>query len=238
MQEANQEAHVSLLDGRLLSEGLGLVKADVCVICGIVLDASMDRRSHTVRTIQLNLEQSWLPTSYSWGCVSALCSSSDPNHRLSTCGGCTNWLRRCNRFLPARETETREPEADTYNVPKKFLPIDELVAFSLAPGEVQVPDLRNMRRLYHGLVTVSSITRDGVTHTFRNFYHSLLPAHLRECFGELQALPGGWDDGVILRSIVQHWWRANNHTEFFRSLKTSCLLRRFRDRQEEGREGP
>lgn len=229
--ELKELREVSLLDGRVLSEVLGSKRVDICVMCGIMLDSLVDRRSHTVSTFVCNLEHNWLRTTYSWSCISALCCSSNPNDRLSTCGGCTNWLRRCDRFIGYSK-----PSPAKRSNKKKFLPMDELIGFSLAPGEVHMPDLRNITRLYYGLMHAIEVL--GESHSpvlvFRNFYLSMLPCHLRECFESLGALQSqDIDNRFILKSIVHHWWRINNHTEIFRSLQTSSLLRRVTENRDE-----
>lgn len=222
---------VSLLDGRVLSGIVGSKRVDICVMCGIMLDSSVDRRSHTVSTFVCNLEHNWLRTTYSWSCISALCSSSDPNDRLSTCGGCTNWLRRCDRFIGYSK-----PSATRRSIKKKFLPMDELIGFSLAPGEVHIPDQRNITRLFHGLMHSKQVLDESHAPVliFRNFYLSMLPCHLRECFESFAAMQSqDVDNRSILKSIVHHWWKINNHTEIFRSLQTSSLLRRVMENRDD-----
>jgi len=229
MDARREPKEVSLLDGKVLSQILRSNRVDICVMCGIMLDTSMDRRSHTVSTFLCNLEQNWLKTTFSWSCISALCNSSNPNHRLSTCGGCTNWLRRCDRFIVSKNIPL-----SNHAIKKKFLPMDELIGFSLAPGEVHIPDLRNITRLYYGLMNAKEVLDESRSPilVFRNFYLSILPGHLRECFDSLGA-PQGVENSFILKSIVHHWWRVNNYTEIFRDFQTSSLLRKVKENRDD-----
>eukprot|EP00960_Hanusia_phi_P012317 359279-Hanusia_phi.AAC.6 len=151
--------------------------------------------------------------------------------RLTTCCRCTNWLRRCNRF----RNEVKHG-LNVNCVKRSYLPVDELIAFSIAPGEVPVPDLRNLKRLFNVIMEKKNVTykrqKENTSFIFTNYYFKILPLHLQECFNTIFTSKGPFrdidtaDDYCFVNTIVEAWWRYNNYTHIFRHPKTSNLIRK------------
>lgn len=234
-----REDGVSFLDTRLFPSFLRAY--DICVICGTLLDPEEDRRSHRVETFLYNLQLSWLRTTFTWECIQSLCNTCHGNERLSTCCRCTNWLRRCNRFQSSSES--------VVSIKKSYLPMDELIAFSLAPGEVATPDTRNLKRLFNVLMEGKRVSLHGNSLIFRNYYLQIIPLHLKQClislhsshglFQEVNSAEGGDEGGDVrhfVQRIVDSWWEMNNRTMVFRNSKTSILIRKMVKAQGSGQE--
>eukprot|EP00960_Hanusia_phi_P031278 749197-Hanusia_phi.AAC.2 len=235
-----QEGQVTFLDTRLFPDFVE--PYDICVICGVLLSSVDDRRSHRVDSFLYNLEVSWFRTSFTWECISSLCRTSEASSRLTTCCRCTNWLRRCNRFKERPRDEERGMVGSKGK--KVFLPLDELIAFSVAPGEGAMPDIRNVKRLFNVIMNLRKVKAsnggEGDFVYFRNYYFNILPSHLQLCFKEFYANHGCFHDmdkkdgdNTIVLHIIKAWWVLNNHTVIFRNPKTSNLIRKVNKLQDE-----
>lgn len=234
MQRAFEDGQaVTFLDTRLFPKFLRAY--DICVICGMLLEPRDDSRSHRVETFLHNLELSWLRTTFSWECIRSLCKTCHGDERLSTCCRCTNWLRRCNRFQSMEESHVGK---------KSYLPLDELIAFSLAPGEIAIPDSRNMKRLFNVLMESRNVQLGSNTLSFTNYYLQIIPHHLLQCLQSLHCCKGLFrdvnsvgedEDNLLVQKILESWWGMNNMTMVFRSPKTSMLIRKVAKALENGR---
>ena len=150
-----------------LITGHTLPNHDVCILCGVLLHAHQDRRSKTVRTFKAMLNNRWKATPYTWKIIHNVCNNTkSDNDRLTACMACINWIRRS---VPTNECANWATEK------KALLLIDRLICFSMAPGEITSPDLRNMRRL------VRCLNQEEKIHgkTFTNYYRAILPPHLQ-----------------------------------------------------------
>jgi hypothetical protein len=185
---------------------------EVCVMCGVLLGMEDGRRSKTARTFQCMLENRWRETPYVWASVREVAGSGkDPNHRLTACTACINWIRR--------SVPSNEHAEQSVGKRKVYLLIDRLICFSLAPGEVACPDMRNMRRLLSCLLEEKVIGSERVVNYYRA---AVLPEHLRlaleECGGEVN---------VFIRRVVLRWFReVNNSSPVFRHPNTAYIVRK------------
>lgn len=183
---------------------------DVCVLCGVLLSNEENRRSKTVRTFCAMLENRWRETPYVWSVVRQVTSSAaSPNHRLTICTACVNWIRRSVPNNDHAGLRVRN---------KSYLLIDRLICFAMAPGEVACPDTRNMRRLISCLQQTRMVDGEEV----RNYYHSVLPEHLRVALEECQG-----DVDRCIHRVVLRWFRdVNNSSPIFRHPNTAYIVRK------------
>ena len=199
---------VSLITGHTLPNH------DVCILCGVLLHAHQDRRSKTVRTFTAMLKNRWQETPYTWRIIRNVCrEAKSDNERLTACMACINWIRRS---VPTNDCATRASKKRT------LLLIDRLICFSMAPGEITSPDLRNMRRLVRCLR--QSETVNGKT--FTNYYRAILPPHLQHAIAE--CMDETFDDIYrFIHLIIRRWWTdVANETPFFRNPDTAYLVRK------------
>lgn len=199
---------VSLLNGQ------GLPHHDICVLCGTILHAHQDRRSKTVRNFSAMLTNRWKPTPYTWRSIQSICQNAKSDQeRLTSCTACINWMRRS---VPSNEC------AGQRAWDRSLLLIDRLICFSMAPGEVTSPDLRNMRRLIKCLKHRETI--QGMV--FTNYYLSILPPHLALTLEESrhETVDDVFD---FVHLLIRRWWeQVSNRCPFFRNPDTAYLVRK------------
>jgi len=201
-------SQVSLITGHTLPSH------DVCILCGVLLHAHQDRRSKTVRTFSAMLHNRWKPTPYTWSIIQNVCQNAkSENERLTACMACINWIRRS---VPTNECANRATHRRT------FLLIDRLICFSMAPGEINSPDLRNMRRLIRCLKQKETI--EGKT--FTNYYMKVIPPHLQSVISGCHS--DTFDDIYrFVHLVIKRWWHdIANETPFFRNPDTAYLVRK------------
>ena len=185
---------------------------EVCVMCGVLLGTGDGRRSKTARTFQCMLENRWRETPFVWASVREVAGArKDPNYRLTACTACINWIRR--------SVPSNEHAEQSVGKRKVYLLIDRLICFSLAPGEVACPDMRNMRRLLSCLLEEKVVGKERVVNYYRA---AVLPEHLRQALEEC-----GGEVNLFIRRVVLRWFRdVNNSSPVFRHPNTAYIVRK------------
>lgn len=102
------------------------------------------------------------------------------------------------------------------NTAKRYSPVDHLIHYATEPGPVLEPDHRCLPRLI-------SVILDPA-----NPFHSLLSVH---CVAILSSALDKTDE-EIPQAVGWAWWKINESSPFFRSKKTSKIVRRVKRQRE------
>lgn len=184
-----------------------LVEAcDACPMCGLPLLDSVERRYQPFASVVSLVRQHCTPTPFVHGALlrRAPCAGAP---RIPFCIPCINWIRRLRRH--ARRGNGPAPRSGSNGRKDRLIPVDELLAFLVHPGQRGAPDLRSLPRLLQTLLQAP----DGGGR-FVNQYLQLAPAYTRRLAPLFEGVPSPCGESVMA-SIVTEWWAANGRPQAF-----------------------
>lgn len=116
---------------------LHLVSAmESCVLCGVGLCKSDNKRRKRARDIKDMLENNWKETGFVWKIVNEFCKGMSDNEATSICMPCIHWMVRCRAHAKDQ---------------KVFLILDHLLVFLHFPFKSENLDSRLIRRMVSNL---------------------------------------------------------------------------------------
>ena len=190
------------------SEGCGseCVGGFHCALCGSLTRTGSGEntlaRSCLWDDLRGFLHSKCIPSKWHFAAVLAACAAGrgDGTGAGTVCNRCWQWRRRALARKTMRKVHT---------------PFDSVFLHALAPGEVEKPDRRSLRRLV--------IAMDSPHNAFR----SMIPSTMRTVISKTVQDAGVADTGDVELSekLVSHWWQAQDCSPFFRSGATAKCIR-------------
>ena len=192
-------------------EGLADGRGQYCVLCGVYapLESIAGQSMRVIPLTELrSFIQSWcVPTNWHFAALLGICDTAAQGNACSMCTKCSQWRRR---------TGHRK------NLKKRHTPFDSVLLHLMAPGEVEKPDRRSLRRV---LTAMDSPL---------NMYRALIPAPVRFIVSSVVVAADDTMDDVLLLC----WWDVNERTPFFRCGATArCFRQMFKRHRRTGADG-
>jgi hypothetical protein len=158
---------------------------DHCFLCGISLPLDRQRRYKPSEELRAFVRARCVPTPVAYACIDE--ADGLPEESL-VCIPCINWKRRASG-----------------RGQKQYLQVDQLVAYILQPGRMDLPEQRCVGRLLAALADPA------------NPLGPRFPLPVQAIVARLETHD--------VPSIVRAWWELNGRTLFFRHPQTARLVR-------------